>query len=62
MFLDLHNAWPPPEPWSPPSRPRMTKTRERMIGWLLGFNLLMLLVGPLAGASVLEILVPLFKR
>ncbi|WP_174297998.1 hypothetical protein [Sphingomonas bacterium] len=62
MFLD-HNGWPPPEPWRPkPPRRRITVRQERMIAWIIGFNLLMLLLGPLAGATVFEGVVALLRH
>lgn len=62
MFVD-HNAWPPPEPWRPrPSQRRMTPRQERLIAWIIGFNLLMLLFGPLAGATVFEGIMALLRR
>ncbi|WP_375394820.1 hypothetical protein [uncultured Sphingomonas sp.] len=62
MFVDFRNAWPPPEPWPPKRPPRhVTKRRERMIGWIVGLNLLMLLVGPLAGATIFDAIVALVR-
>lgn len=55
MFLDLQNAWPPPEPWRPERKPRITRRQQRAIGWIVMFNLLMLLLGPLAGATLFDV-------
>lgn len=62
MFLDLKNLGPLPEPWRPTPRPRLTPSRERMVRRLIAFNLVLLLVGPLAGASILEAALYLFRR
>jgi len=63
MFLDTRNPWPAPEPWRPERpRPRLTKRGEGVLGWVIGFNLLMLVIGPLAGSSVVEALVAIFRH
>jgi hypothetical protein len=55
MFVDLPHYWSPPEgPQPEKTRPRLTKRQEKALGWILGFNILMLFLGPLAGSSVLE--------
>jgi hypothetical protein len=52
MFVDFRDQ-PPPPPWRPePARPRLTARQERRLARLVLFNLLLLLVGPLAGSSV----------
>lgn len=62
MFVDFHNQWLPPEPPAPkPVPPRNTRA-ESIAGWVIGFNLLMLLVGPLAGATLFDAVIALFKR
>ncbi|WP_174287113.1 hypothetical protein [Sphingomonas bacterium] len=62
MFVDFNNAWPPPEPWQPKRPPRrVTKRQERMIGWIVGLNLLMLLVGPFAGATIFDAIFALVR-
>ncbi|MGI4733158.1 MAG: hypothetical protein ACRYFW_15640 [Janthinobacterium lividum] len=40
----------------------MTPRQERLIAWIIGFNLLMLLFGPLAGATVFEGIMALLRR
>ncbi len=59
MFLEYRN-WRPPEPIKP--APRLSKRGERVIAWILGLNLVMLLFGPLAGTSVLQGLWALVAR
>lgn len=55
MFVDFRNAWPPPEPWTPkPVRPKLTRRQGKVMTWVIAFNLLMLFVGPLAGASLFD--------
>ena len=54
MFVDFHNRWPPPEPWEPPPPPRITPRGERLVAWIIGLNLLMLVFGPLAGATLID--------
>jgi hypothetical protein len=57
MFVDFQNGWPPPEPWEPkPKPPRMTKRAETLTTWIIGFNLAMLVIGPLAGVTVFDAL------
>ena len=62
MFLDLQSPGPLPEPWRPNPRPRLTPSRERMVRRLIALNLGLLLVGPLAGASILEAVIYLLRR
>jgi hypothetical protein len=63
MFVDFQNGWPPPEPWEPkPAPPRMSKRAETLTTWIIGFNLVMLLVGPFAGATVFDAVMALFHR
>ncbi len=51
MFLEYRN-WRPPEPVPP--TPRLSKRGERILFWILGLNAAMLLLGPLAGTSVVQ--------
>ena len=62
MFLDLRDQWPPPEPWKP-ERPRrkLTKREETAIAWIVCVNLLMLLFGPIAGATLFDAVAALFR-
>jgi hypothetical protein len=63
MFVDFQNGWPPPDPWEPkPAPPRMSKRAETLTTWIIGFNLVMLLVGPFAGATVFDAVMALFHR
>lgn len=63
MFVEFQDGWPPPEPWEPkPAGPRMSKRAERLTTWIIGFNLVMLLVGPLAGATVFDAVLAMLHR
>jgi hypothetical protein len=54
MYVDCPGAWPPPEPKPSPSPPpRLTPRGERVLLWLLGANLLLLLVAPIGGATLI---------
>ncbi|WP_315763886.1 hypothetical protein [Sphingomonas sp. Y38-1Y] len=60
MFVNFNPDWPPPpEPPAPPP-PRLDKQGEARLGWVIALNLAMLILGPLAGATVLQALVALF--
>ena len=62
MFVDFSNAWPPPGPWEPDkSRARLTKRQERLVAWIIGVNLLLLLVAPLGGSTVVDAVVALLR-
>ncbi|WP_062210687.1 hypothetical protein [Aureimonas sp. AU12] len=62
MYVDYRN-WRPPEPWKPerPKR-RLTKRQEKTIVGIVGFNILMLLFGPLAGFTLFDAAWALFTR
>jgi hypothetical protein len=62
MFLDVKDLWPPAPPnQQPEPAPRLTPRRQRIVMVILAINLLMLLIGPLAGSSVIEGLVQAFR-
>ena len=62
MFVDFRSDWHQPGPWEPkPARARLTKRQERVIGWIVGVNLVMLLVAPLGGSTLVEALVALLR-
>src|SRR3954469_14079263 len=51
MFVD--EAWRPPgEP--PPPEPRPTERQERVFLWLIAVNALLLLIAPMAGATIIH--------
>ncbi|MDR7036672.1 hypothetical protein [Methylobacterium segetis] len=46
-------GWKPPgEP--PPGRPRLTKREEQVLLWIISVNLLLLLIAPIGGATVIH--------
>jgi hypothetical protein len=53
MYVDLPHYWSLPERPQPSKKPRLTKRQEKALGLIIGFNILMLFLGPLAGTSVL---------
>lgn len=62
MFVDFHDDWHPPGPWEPePARGGLTKRQGRIIGWIIGLNLLLLLVAPLGGSTLIEAIVALLR-
>jgi len=63
MFVDFRDQ-PPPPPWRParPDPPRLTGRQQRVLGWMIGLNLVMLVLGPFAGATVIDAAVALFGR
>lgn len=56
MFVNFNADWPPmPEqPAPPPPKPRLDRKAEVRLGWVIALNLVMLVLGPLAGATVLH--------
>ncbi|MCK8785789.1 hypothetical protein M0638_15525 [Roseomonas sp. NAR14] len=62
MYVDW-NDWPPPyrEPPPPPPRPRFTKRDERLVVWVLGVNLLLWFLAPLAGVTFLHAILAVLR-
>lgn len=62
MFMDFRDQPPPPR-WEPKpaGRPPLSRRERRAIGWIIGFNVLMLLCAPLAGATLFEGLAALLR-
>ncbi len=60
MFVS-HDDWPPPPRWEPskPVPPRVSPRQERVLMWVVGLNLLLLFVAPIAGGSLIHLLVAL---
>ncbi|WP_294263384.1 hypothetical protein [uncultured Sphingomonas sp.] len=63
MFVNFNGDWPPiPEqPAPPPPKPRLDRKAEVRLGWVIALNLVMLVLGPLAGATVLHALIAAFS-
>lgn len=59
MFVDYRN-WIPPEPSAPPpSRPQLTRRQEKHLIWAVGLCLLAVFCGPLAGVTMLDVVLAL---
>lgn len=62
MFVDDENRR-LPEPWEPPRpEPRLTAGEQKVMMWIIGFNVAMLLFGPLAGTTLLQAMWALLAR
>lgn len=63
MFLDLKDPWPPPPPNEPPAKaaPTLSPRRQGVLAVFVVLNLLLMLLGPLAGSSVISGVVRLFQ-
>ena len=60
MYLERGGGGFHPPPWQPPRRPRITKRQERTIMWIIGVNALLLVVAPIGGVTIIEVLIKLF--
>ena len=61
MFVDFSEGGPPPPPWRPdPAKRRLTPRQESTMAWILGFNLLVLFVAPIAGVTLFDALLSIF--
>jgi len=64
MFVDFRDV-PPPLPWQPPKRPaprpQLTPRQQNVLAAIIGINVLLLLVAPIGGATVLQGLAALFR-
>lgn len=57
MFLDLDGYQTPSEPWRPEPPPRRLSPRgEKVMLWVIGLNILLLLVAPIGGATLIHAL------
>lgn len=63
MFLDTRDPWPPHEPWSPPPRRTpLSRPREKVVISLVGLNLVLLFVAPIAGITFFDIALALWHQ
>lgn len=62
MFLDTKNLGPRPEPLPERPRPKLSPRQEKTLVWILTFNLLLMLIAPIGGATVINGIVALFTR
>ncbi len=63
MFLDLRDQWPPvppPTPLPETGKPRLDKRAERIVGLIVAINLILLLLAPIAGSTVVQAITALF--
>ncbi len=62
MFVEGGGGW-KPQPWQPPPRkPHITKKQERLILWLVGVNILFLLIAPIGGVTIVETVMSVLVR
>jgi len=64
MFMDYRGEWPPHWEPTPPEPPRRLSRRgQKVVGSLVGLNVILLLFAPIAGGTVLDpIIAWLLKR
>ncbi|MEG8038386.1 hypothetical protein QP166_03155 [Sphingomonas sp. LR60] len=61
MFVDFRDQ-PPPPPWQPQRpRPRLTAGQEKALAAIIGFNVVLLLIAPIGGATLIGALALLFR-
>ncbi|MGE6738754.1 hypothetical protein ACQKGC_00605 [Allorhizobium pseudoryzae] len=61
MFLDLKSYGPRPDPLPPkPSRPKLTPRGEKVMIWIICFNVLVLTIAPIGGATVIDAVLAVF--
>ena len=61
MFVDFKDQ-PPPPPWQPPRRtPRLSRRQQDVLGGIIGFNLILLLLAPIGGATLISAVIALFR-
>ncbi len=61
MFMDFRDQPPPPR-WEPkPRRPPLTTRERKAVKTILLFNVVMLVCGPLAGATLFQAIPALFR-
>jgi len=57
MFVDLPGSWPPEDPQPDPRQRRLSVREQKVLIWLLGVNVLLLLIVPIGGATLVQFLV-----
>lgn len=60
MFVDLPGSWPPEDPQPEPPPRRLSVGEQKVLIWLLGVNVLLLLIAPVGGATLVQLLVGIF--
>lgn len=55
MFLDMKSYGPRPEPLPPkPSKPNLSAREQKILAWVICFNILVLFIAPIGGATVIH--------
>lgn len=57
MFVDLPGHWPPEDPRPEPPERRLSVREQKVLIWLLGVNVLLFLIAPIGGATLVQFLV-----
>jgi len=60
MFLDLKNYTPPPDPPGEPGRPSLTPRQQKTLMAIIGFNILLLFIAPIGGATIIAAFLQFF--
>ncbi|WP_294194644.1 hypothetical protein [uncultured Sphingomonas sp.] len=61
MFVDFRDR-PPPPPWQPRRpQPRLTRRQEKALAAIIGVNIILLLVAPIGGATLVGAFALLFR-
>ncbi len=61
MFVDFRDQ-PPPPPWQPRRpRPRLTACQEKTLAAIIGVNIVLLIVAPIGGVTLLGAVALLFR-
>ncbi|MEH3123858.1 MAG: hypothetical protein PGN16_18145 [Sphingomonas phyllosphaerae] len=61
MFVDFRDQ-PPPPPWQPRrARQRLTRRQVKALAAIIGFNVILLIVAPIGGATLIGALAMLFR-
>lgn len=63
MFVDFRDSTPPP-PWQPAPRdprPRLTRRQQDVLGLIIAANLVLLLVAPIGGATIIQAIAALWR-
>jgi len=62
MFVDLQGGWPPQEPKKPPPpQPRLSTRAQKTLLWLIGLNVVLLLIAPIGGATLVAAILALIR-
>jgi hypothetical protein len=64
MFLDLNGYYrrrPEPPAGRPPRR-QLTRGEEKLLIWVIGVNILLLVVAPIGGATIIQALIAASAR